>query len=128
MDRSHVHIAMDMAKQDCDIAKADDPFGIVGQSAEIDPVDDMYGAISAPGAKDGFQRWIIQHVLQIGHPFYVGAAKTSVLFANGLTYFYPETPALDLLYGRLDLFCRDITRRAGNADGVTRHEIFGYTR
>src|SRR3954471_20917061 len=114
MNGSHIDIAMDMTQQDCDIAKADDPLGVIGQSAEVDLVDDMHGAISASGTEDGFQRRIIQHMLQVGRPFCIGAAKAAVLPAYGLACLDPESPALDLLYSRLDLFRSDITSRTRN--------------
>ena len=103
VNRSDVQIGMDMAKQNGDIAKADDPFGVFQQGREIQLIDNMNRAIAAPGAEDGFDVGVVEHLLKIGKAFGIGAAVDKIFFSDGVAGQCPEAPALDQLDGGLDL-------------------------
>src|SRR5579862_3435147 len=118
MDRGPVAVCMEVAKDNGDIAKADDPFGIFGQEREIQLIDNMHGTIAAAGAKDGLYPGIVEHLLEIGRPFGVGAAEDGVFFSDGVAYLEVKAPAFDELGSGEDLFFGDITGGAGDADGV----------
>src|SRR5262249_42589664 len=114
-------------KQDRNVAKTNDPFGIIGEPAEIQPVDDTHSSISTPCTEDGLQAGVVYHLLQIGRSFHVGAAKAEVPFAYCIADLYRKAPALYLLNGRFYLLQCNKPRRTGDADGVARREIVGDT-
>jgi len=90
-----VQIGMDMAQQNGDIAKADDPFGVFQQGREIQLIDDMDRAVAAPGTEDRFEIRVVEHLLKIGEAFSVGAAVDKILFSDSVAGERSEAPAFD---------------------------------
>jgi hypothetical protein len=107
-----------MAMQYGDIAKAYDPLGMAFELGEIKLVYDPGGSITAPCAHDGFDLFVVQHLLQVGPSFFISTAKGKVAGANGFAYPYTEIPAFEDAYGRLDVFPFNITGRAGDPDNI----------
>ena len=83
----------------------------------------MYSAIAAAGAEDGGELGIAQHLLEVCRSFRVGAAEDKIFFAYGVADLDAKAPALNEVYGRLNFFGGDITRGAGDADGVACFQI-----
>src|SRR5580692_801004 len=123
MDRGNVKITVDVTEQDGDIAKANDPFRVSKQRRKIQLVDEMNSTVTAPGAEDGFDVGVIEHLLKIGESIGVCAAIDKILFSNGIAGFCFKTPAFDLLNGGLDILLSDIAGGAGDADRVTSFQI-----
>jgi hypothetical protein len=93
------------------------------QGRKIQLVDDMHGAVATPGAEDGFDLRIIEHLLKIGESFRIGATVYKIFFPNGIAGFCLKPPAFDLLNGGLDFLQGDITGGTGNADGIAGLQI-----
>jgi hypothetical protein len=118
-----VQIGMNMAKEDGDIAEADDPFGMLQQGRKVQSIDYVNGAIAAAGAENSIDSGIVQHLLEVGEPFGIGAAEGEVFFADRVADLNMKTPAFYLLDSGLDLFQGDIPGGAGDADRITRLKI-----
>src|SRR6201994_1345600 len=123
MDGREVAVGMQMTEKNGDIAKTDDPLGMFCERRKIELIDDVNGAIAAAGAEDGAKPGVVQHLLEIGGAFGIGAAEDRVLFPYGLTNFDPKSPTLDELRGRQDLLGGDVAGGAGDADSVAGFEI-----
>lgn len=83
----------------------------------------MNRAVSAAGAKDGLDVRVVEHALEIGQAFRVGAAIDEIFFSDGAAGEGFETPGFDQLDCRLDLLCSDVACGAGDADDITGFEI-----
>jgi hypothetical protein len=114
---------MNMAKEDGDIAEADDPFGMLQQGRKIQSIDNMNGAVAAAGAEDSIDGGIVQHLLEVGEPFGIGAAEGEVFFADSVADLDMEAPAFYLLDSGLDLFQGDIPGGTGDTDQIARPKV-----
>ena len=125
VDRGDVQITVDVAEQDGDIAKADDPFWSLQQGRKIQLIDNVNGAIAAPGAEHGFdfrdRRVICWKSASLSAS--VPTAINEILFPNGIAGFCLKTPAFYLLNGGLDFLQGDIAGGTGDADGIAGFQI-----
>ena len=115
-----------MHLQHGDIAEPDDPFGMFPEMREIDLLDNPPGAIAAPPAQDGFDPFIIQHLLQIGQPLRIRTRKIIRGAATkGSAHFNLVAPFLQGIDAGLRFFGRHIPGRTYNADGIAFFQIGG---
>src|SRR5688572_14549714 len=113
MNGSDAEVPVEMAVQHGNVAETDDPFRLFCKKREIEPVDDPYHAISAPGAHNGLYGRIVQHLLHIRRTFLVCSAKAEISFTDGVPGFYFQSPAFHLQNSRAYLVGHDVPGRTG---------------
>jgi hypothetical protein len=119
MQGRDVEVSLDMGVKDGDIAVANDPFGRLPESGEIDTVDDAAEAIAAAAAEDRPDARVVQRRLQIGQAFVIVAGEVVVrCSAQRGAYFDCIAPLLQGVDAGLCSFAGHVASGADDGDGV----------
>ena len=92
-----------VAVQHGDIAVSDNPFGMLGEAAEIQPVDDAHRAVAAAHAEDGLQLRIVEQRLHQGRAVAVAASHLVVSGIETFGHHHLQPPRLQQPQGAVDL-------------------------
>ena len=108
-----------MIVQNSHIAETDDPFRVLFEMREIQLVNYSDNTITASCAENGFNIFIIQHLLQIISSFFVSPAKSKIFLTDGSADFYLIPPLLNFIYCGLYIIQTDITCGRSNTNNIS---------